>query len=47
MLQSTPRHNESKEPDDLVRYIEVFVIMGYDERLFIDKSASKILCYSE
>ena len=37
-----PRYNESKEPGDLVRYIEVFVIMRYDERLFIDKSASQI-----
>ena len=39
---ANPRYNESKEPDDLVRYIDIFVIMTYDERLFIDKSGSQI-----
>ena len=29
-----PRYNESTSPDDLIRYIGVFVIMRYDERLF-------------
>ena len=36
------RYNESTEPDYLVRYIDVFVIMRYDECLLIDKSASRI-----